>query len=44
VPGLDDDLLVRGFVAAGSDEEARPDTYVYPAGMRPAGGLAPGGA
>ena len=31
-PAVDDGLAVRGFVAAGSDDEARPDTYVYPAG------------
>lgn len=31
-PAVDGDLAVRGFVAAGSDDEARPDTYVYPAG------------
>jgi hypothetical protein len=30
-PAVDDDLAVRGFVAAGSMDPARPDTYVYPA-------------
>jgi hypothetical protein len=30
-PAVDGELAVRGFVAAGSDEPARPDTYVYPA-------------
>ena len=30
-PAVDDDLAVRGFVAAGSNDPARPDTYVYPA-------------
>ena len=30
-PVVDDELAVRGFVAAGSDDPARPDTYVYPA-------------
>ncbi|MEW5926623.1 MAG: SIR2 family protein [Gemmatimonadota bacterium] len=30
-PVVDEELAVRGFVAAGSDDPARPDTYVYPA-------------
>lgn len=32
-PAVDDDLAVRGFVAAGSMDPAHPDTYVYPAGQ-----------
>lgn len=43
-PAVDDNLAVRGFVAAGSDDEARPDTFVYPAGKWLAGVLVPGGA
>ncbi len=30
-PAVDGDLAVRGFVAAGSNDPAHPDTYVYPA-------------
>ncbi|HEX7243078.1 MAG TPA: SIR2 family protein [Longimicrobiaceae bacterium] len=31
-PAVDDELAVRGFVAAGSTDEAHPDTYLYLAG------------
>ena len=30
-PAVDDDLAVRGFVAAGSNDPAHPHTYVHPA-------------
>ncbi|HEV2733733.1 MAG TPA: SIR2 family protein [Longimicrobiaceae bacterium] len=30
-PAVDDELTVRGFVAAGSSDPAHPDTYVHPA-------------
>lgn len=30
-PAVDDELAVRGFVAAGSNDPARPDTYIHPA-------------
>lgn len=38
-PVVDDDLAVRGFVAAGSTDPANPDTYAYPAGRWLAGVL-----
>jgi hypothetical protein len=38
-PAVDGDLAVRGFVAAGSTDEAHPDTYLYLAGRWLAGVL-----
>jgi hypothetical protein len=39
-PAVDGELAVRGFVAAGSTDEAHPDTYLYLAGRWLAGVLA----
>jgi hypothetical protein len=40
-PAVDGELAVRGFVAAGSTDEAHPDTYLYPAGRWLGGVLTP---
>lgn len=43
-PAVDENLYVRGFVAAGSQDPAHPDTHVYPAQEWLARVLASGGA